>query len=164
MRLEKFLFFFVLFVPLYSNAFDIGVGSSSVTYGRPIPSLSLAFDTDSKWSYEYQSEGVQTTIYSQNSWTLAGYKTFHENRNGILGATIGAGIGATYILRTFRDSPTATIEQDNDFAMGPFLSAKFKIGRFFLAFNTLLGLTSEVQQHIFLNYQEVSHIVIGVSL
>lgn len=164
-KMVKYFFLFLLLIPFYSRAtLSIGAGTSSFTYGRAAPSLNLAFESDSKWSFEYQSEGVQTTVYSQNAWTLAGYKTLQETKSGILGATIGAGLGASYIMSTYRTSPTATTEKNYDYVVGPYLSAKFNIGIFFIGFNTLLGLTSEIQQHIFLNYQELSHVTLGVSL
>lgn len=164
-RIRNLFFFFVLLSPLYSTAkVNIGAGTSSFTSGRAVPSLNLGIETDSKWSAEFQSEGVQTTVYSQNAWTLAGYKVVHENKSEFLGASIGAGLGATYIVRAYRTSPTATTDKLTESVVGPYLSARFNAGVFFIGFNTLLGLTSEVQQHILLNFQEVSHITIGVSL
>lgn len=164
-KIGDFLFFLVLLSPLHSEAkLNIGAGTSSFTYGRAVPSLSLAIETDSSWNLEYQSEGVQTTVYSQNAWTLAGYKTVHNIRSGVLGASIGTGLGTSYILRVYRTSTTASTEKESDYVIGPYLSTQFNIGMFFIGFNTLLGLTKDVQQHILLNYQEVSHIIIGVTL
>lgn len=164
--MTKFFWFFaLLLLPLCSEArLNIGAGTSSFTYGRSVPSLNLAIETDSGWNLEYQGEGVQTTIYSQNAWTLGGYKTVHSIRGGLLGSSIGAGLGTSYILRTYRTSTTAPTDTESDYVIGPYLSVKFNIGMFFIGFNTLLGLTKEIQQHILLNYQEVSHITIGVSL
>jgi hypothetical protein len=164
--MAKILFFLTLLAPLFSMAttVSLGAGTSSFTYGRAVPSLNLAVDTDSKWGVEYQSEGVQTTIYSQNAWTVAGYKIVQENQTGILGAAIGIGLGGSYMLRTYRTSLTANTEKSSDTAVGPYFSAKFKVGIFYIGFNTLLGLTSSVQEHIVLNFQEMSHLTVGVSL
>lgn len=154
-----------MLVPFSSHAtLNVGLGTSSFTYGRAVPSLNLGFEMESKWNIEYQGEGAQTTAYSQNAWTLAGYKTVQENQNGILGASIGIGLGASYILQAYRTSPTAITEKNSDTVVGPYLSAKFSLGTFYIGFSTLLGLTSEIHQHILLNYQELSHVTIGVSL
>lgn len=161
----RVLFFSLLIAPLTSHAaFNLGVGTSSFTYGRPAPSLNLGFEADSKWGFDYQSEGVRTSIYAQNAWTVAAYKTLQETQSGILGATLGGGLGTTYMLRSYRTSTTAATDKSSDLAIGPYLSVRFNVGMFYVGFNTLLGLTGEIQQHIVLNYQDVSHVVIGVSL
>jgi hypothetical protein len=155
----------MMLIPLSSGAtVSLGVGTSSFTYGRAAPSLDLAIESDSKWGLEFQSEGVQTTVYSQNAWILAGYKTIQEDRSEIFGASIGAGFGASYILRSYRTATTSASDKTSDSVIGPYLSAKFSLGMFYLGFNTLLGLTTEVQQHVLLNFQEVSHVTIGVTL
>lgn len=142
---------------------DIGLGTSSFTYGRAIPSLNVAY-ASTKWSVIFQSEGVRTTIYAQNAWTIAGYKNIQQDRLGSGAASIGGGLGATYILRTYRDSLTANLEDVSEYVVGPYVTTKYEYGKFFVGFNILLGLTSKIQDHILLNFQDMSHIVFGLSL
>ncbi|MGE0634725.1 MAG: hypothetical protein AB7O96_20095 [Pseudobdellovibrionaceae bacterium] len=143
--------------------FDFGVGTSSVTAGRAIPSLALEAGSDS-WGLLYRSEGVRTTIYSQNAWTLAGYKTAHTEKVGDITASIRAGLGATYLVRGYRSSPTAKTETETEHVIGPHLSVKFQYGAIFFGLDTLLGLTKDITQHLALNFQDVSHLTFGITL
>lgn len=142
------------------GAVDIGVGTSSVTGGRPVPALGVGIEIEN-WGMLLRSEGVQTTIYSQNAWTVAGYKTVFSESSGILRSSISAGIGGTYILRTYRESLTSEIETTKEYVLGPHLAVKFQLSFFYLGFDTLLGLTKQIQQHLVLNFQDVSHVTFG---
>lgn len=142
------------------GAVDIGIGTSSVTGGRPIPALGVGLEIEN-WGMLLRSEGVQSTIYSQNAWTVAGYKTIFSENVGILETSIGAGFGVSYILRTYRDSLTSEIETTKEYVLGPHLAVKFQLSFFYLGFDTLLGLTKQIQQHLVLNFQDVSHVTIG---
>lgn len=143
-------------------AIDIGFGNSSFTSGRAVPSLALGFTTDS-WSLLYRSVGVQTTIYSQNSWTIGAFKNAYHDSSGVLNSSIGAGIGGSYSLRAFRPSLTDEINSKKEFVVGPHLILRLQAGLMFVAFDTLLGLTKQIEQHLTLNFQDVSHVSIGVT-
>lgn len=160
----KILFLFSFLMSSMSLAsIDLGLGTSNFTAGRPVPSLAVGLNSND-WGLLYRSEGVQTTIYAQNAWTVAGYKKLHSENIGFIDAHIGAGLGTTYLLRAYRDSPTADTEKESEFVFGPHFLVKFEIGSFYIGFDTLLGLTSDVTQHLVLNFQDVSHFVIGMSL
>lgn len=161
MRILTILFFFISSPCL--AGFDFGIGTSSITSGRPSPALALGAESG-EWGIFYRSVGVQTTVYAQNAWTLGGYKKVLNEPIGPFGASAGAGLGATHLLRTYRDSPTSSIETESDTVVGPQFHVKFQYGIFYLGFDTLLGLTSRVEQHITLNFQDVSHFTIGISL
>lgn len=158
--------FFILFLFICSNALatiDIGVGTSSFTSGRAAPALALGVDTGN-WGLLYRSVGVQTTIYAQNSWTAAGLKNIYTEKIGALNASMGAGLGASYMMRSYRQSPTATTDSYNETVIGPHLMFKIQFGPTFLAFDTLLGLSTNITQHIVLNFQDVSHVTFGIAL
>lgn len=158
--------FITLLIFICSQAFatiDIGVGTSSFTAGRAAPALALGVDTGN-WGLLYRSVGVQTTIYAQNSWTLAGLKNIYTEKLGSMNASMGAGLGTSYMMRSFRQSPTATTDSYNETVIGPHLMFKIQFGPGFLAFDTLLGLSSNIVQHIVLNFQDVSHITVGFTL
>ncbi|MBL7545985.1 MAG: hypothetical protein JNL11_19355 [Bdellovibrionaceae bacterium] len=142
------------------GAVDFGVGTSSVTGGRPVPSLAVGLEIDN-WGMLLRSEGVQTTIYSQNAWTVAGYKTVFSEKFGIVGSSVNAGFGGAHILRTYRESLTSEIETTKEYVLGPHLAVKFQLGFLYLGFDTLLGLTKQITQHLTLNFQDVSHVTIG---
>jgi hypothetical protein len=158
--------FFILFLFISSNALatiDIGVGTSSFTSGRAAPALALGVDTGN-WGLLYRSVGVQTTIYAQNSWTAAGLKNIYAEKIGVLNASMGAGLGTSYMMRSYRQSPTATTDSYNETVIGPHLMFKIQFGPTFLAFDTLLGLSTNIVQHIVLNFQDVSHVTFGIAL
>lgn len=144
-------------------SYDFGVGASSFTAGRPVPALALGYDGDS-WGAIYRSVGVRTTIYAQNAWTLAGHRYKYKESLGPINASIGAGLGLAYMTRAYRDSPTATVETTNESAIGPHLALKLNYGYFYFGWDTLLGLTPQIMQHIALNFQDLSHVTIGISL
>lgn len=159
-------YIYILLIFIGSTAFatiDIGVGTSSYTSGRAAPALALGVDTGN-WGLLYRSVGVQTTIYSQNSWTIAGIKNIYAEKMGITTAFMGAGLGTCYILRSYRQSPSSTTDSYNETVIGPHLLFKIQFGPAFLAFDTLLGLSTNIVQHILLNFQDVSHITFGISL
>ena len=143
--------------------YDFGVGTSSVTSGRPVPAVAFGYDNDS-WGLVYRSTGVQTPIYAQNAWMGAWDLRWSKEQMWFFDATIGAGAGAAYVLGSYRESLTASTEFKSDVIVGPHLYLKLKVGPVYLGFDTILGITSKVQQHLVLNFQDVSHFTIGVSL
>lgn len=158
---------FVLFITILytlpgSAAFDLGIGSSSITSGRPAPALAINWSS-STWGALYRSVGVQTAVYAQNAWTIAAYKPIATEKLGPITNEIGAGLGGAYILRTYRFTGNADITTERDYAIGPHLTLKLSYGAFYLGFDTLLGLTSKVVQHLVLNFQDVSHTTLGIS-
>lgn len=158
--------FFIILILFRLSSFasiDLGVGSSSFTSGRGAPALALGVDSGS-WALLYRSVGVQTTIYAQNSWTFAGLKNVYTEKIGLMNAFAGAGIGGSYMTRSYRSSPSATTESYSETVLGPHLLFKIQLGPTFLAFDTLLGLSSNVFQHVVLNFQDVSHVSFGISL
>ncbi len=158
------IFLTVLFTSTYSEAsIDFGLGTSSFTYGRAVPSLNVSVES-ALWGLTYQSEGVQTPIYAQNAWTVSGYRIVQADKFSLGDLSIGAGLGASYIVRSYRSSLTAKEERVSEYVIGPYFCAKYEIGFFFIGFNTLLGITSQIQEHVLLNFQDMSHITLGITL
>lgn len=154
---------FSLHSPFAWADYDFGLGASSVTSGRPVPAVALGYDNDS-WGLVYRSTGVQTPIYAQNAWMGAWDLKWANEQMWFMDATIGVGAGAAYVLSGYRESLTASTEFKSDVIVGPHLYLKVKVGPVYLGFDTILGLTSKVVQHLVLNFQDVSHVTIGVSL
>lgn len=152
----------IFFSSLSFASIDIGAGTSSVMSGRPAPTLALNWNSSS-WGVLYRSVGVQTPVYAESAWTVAAYKVVHTETMGLLDADVGAGLGGSYILKNFRFDSTVPMESEHDFVVGPELCLKFTMGPVYLGFDTLLGLTSAVLQHVLLNFQDVSHVTIGLS-
>ena len=155
-----FAFYFLCLQSL--AGIDIGIGSSSFTGGRPVPTLAIGVDAG-HWGLLYRGVGVQTSIYAQNAWTLAAYETVYSEKFGNLSSSIGAGAGGSYILRTFRSAPTDDLESTHEYVIGPHLCLKFEFGPVHLGFDTLLGLTRQIVQHLALNFQDMSNVTIGMS-
>ena len=157
----KVVFTLILFIFLQCPAaVDIGIGASSFTGGRSAPALAVGLETEN-WGILFRSVGVQTTIYSQNAWTVAACKNVYSQSFGVLKNSIGAGIGGSYILRSYRPSVDSEIETTKEYVLGPHLSAKFEFGPVYLGFDTLLGLTKDITQHLVLNFQDMSHVTFG---
>ena len=154
---------FLLHSPGAWADYDFGLGTSSVTSGRPVPAVALGYSNDS-WGLVYRSTGVQTPIYAQNAWMGAWDLIWPKEQMWFMDATIGVGAGAAYVLGAYRESLTATTEYKSDVIVGPHLYLKLKVGAVYLGFDTILGLTSNVVQHLVLNFQDVSHVTVGVSL
>ncbi len=84
---------------------------------------------------------------------------------GFVRASMGIGAGASYIVRSFRGSPSADLVYDYDPVVGPLFYFRLKMGPVYLAWDTVLGLNaSSWYQHAALNFQDVSHVSLGLSL
>lgn len=159
----KVIYCFIFLFGWQSQAMiNIGVGSSSVTGGRSAPAVALGLEYDN-WGFLARSVGVRTPIYAQNAWTAGVYKNIYNEKIGFLNSAVGFGFGGSYIYRTYRESLVAEIESSSEYAIGPALIAKFQIGPIYLGFDTVLGITKQIVQHLTLNFQDVSHVTIGVS-
>lgn len=157
------VFLILFFLPQVWASVDIGIGSSSFTAGRPIPALALGFDGDS-WGAIYRSVGVRTTVYAQNAWMLAGHPYKFKENLGMFEGSISAGLGAASMVRAYRDSPSAATASKNEFVFGPQFALKVRYGYFYFGFDTLLGLNSQIVQHVVLNFQDLAHVTFGISL
>lgn len=139
---------------------DLGVGTSSFTGGRPIPALALGIEV-AGYGVLFRGAGVQTTIYAQNSWTFAAYKQVYREQSGMLAASLGAGLGGAYIVRSYKRSLDSEAQNTYENVIGPHFSAKFEVGVIYLGFDTVLGLTKKILQHVALNFQDMSHVTLG---
>lgn len=170
MRIVLFNFYLLMTVASAHAALDIGTGFSSFTSGRSIPSLAVGLDVGD-WGFDYRGVGVQTTAYSQNANTFAIYNKYHVESLGMgrgkdsSAIIVGAGLGGSYIHRTYRTSTTAEISKYTENVGGPYLSVKVRFSYFYFAADTILGLaTGDISQNIFLNFQDMSFITFGVSI
>lgn len=144
------------------GGFEIGLGTSSIFAGRPVPALALGYYGE-RWGALYRSAGVQTPIYAQNAWSLAGLRIFHDVKFGPGTSEVGAGLGVTSVLRAYRPSLTSPVEKTQETIVGPHFMVKVNLGYFYFGFDTLLGLSSQIEQHIALNFRDVSHVTLGAT-
>jgi hypothetical protein len=142
---------------------DVGAGTGSFAAGRPILSLALGAD-GADYGGLYRSEGVRTTAYAQNAWTGAFYKKVNSDKFSIGSFMAGVGFGVSYMIRSYKDPNASDTDVVRDSAFGPHFIVRYTIGPVFLSFDTLLGLTTDIAEHIALNFQDVSHVSIGVSI
>ena len=155
-----------LFIPGLVGAaqWDLGTGFSSVTSGRYVPTLALGVQSES-WGLLYRSLGARTPVYSQNAWAAGGHFVLMDEKFGWASASMGVGAGAVYIVRSFRGSPSADSVYNYDPVLGPLFVFRVKVGPVFVSWDIVLGLSSDsFFQNAVLNFQDVSHVSLGLSL
>ncbi len=164
MKFIIFLFCLLFYYLPSSAALDLGVGTSSFVAGRAIPSLAVGLDAGG-WGIDYRGVGAQTTVYAQNASTVGIYKIFVTEPLPIGEAIVGAGLGGAYITRTYRESPTSSIRKQTENVGGFYLALRYRVSFFYFGADSVLGLTpSNIWPNVTLNFQDMSHITIGISL
>lgn len=154
----------VYFVVVAHAALDFGVGTSSFVAGRAVPALAIGLD-GAGWGVDFRGVGVQTTVYAQNAVTLAAYKQVINEHLGPGDAIVGAGVGGAYITRAYRPVITDTANKYTENVGGVYLSVKYRLSYFYVGADSLLGLTpNNLFQNIVLNFQDMSHITVGLTL
>lgn len=96
---------------------EIGLGMSS-TIGRFVPALSASYVAE-PWAISGSSVGVQTPVYYESAYTLAGYKTWKAGDFWWGPVTAGFGGGLAYSQRGYRTSASGDPSHLTDFNLGP---------------------------------------------
>jgi len=142
-----------------SASLELGVGVSSVHEGRNVPALRATYVDD--WSYSLHSSGARTSVYAQNAWALSAHRRLLQGEIGWFKFDLGVGAGAALIDRRYRRSTTSAIETQTEGVVGPSASLRWSVGPVVLGFDALFGLQPSLQ-HLALNYQDVTHVTLGV--
>ncbi len=165
-REVNFLFIlpFILFVITTSTtvlAMDIGVGTSSVTSGRQIPALAVAFNSNN-YTFSLSSTGTASKLTYFSGYTAGLY-----NRSKIgdfVGGDLEAGFGLAgfYTKRGFRETTTSSVEEVVDQGAGPgfrivWLPADF----FFASLEAVYGMSTRPTNMVFLSSQDIVVFAIG---
>lgn len=140
----------------------LGTGFTSTTSGRQIPSIAAAVDIGS-WTFSGFSTGVATTVYSHSGYLLNVTKSFVKG--SFLGDFEAFGGGGLYFSRsTLRDSPTATTNTEDAFAVGPSFRSMWRpFSPMYVGFDVLVGIRPSIG-HIGLAIQDVVSMSIGFEL
>lgn len=146
------------------SSIDLGLGTSSFANGRPVNSLALGVDLNS-WGIDFRSEGVQTTVYAQNAWTMAAYSRVYKEAVGRSFGDLSllVGFGGSIIHRGYRTSISESTNTVKEYLVGPYLALKYQVSFFYIGADTVMGI-GDLTQTLFLNYRDMSHFTIGLSL
>ncbi|MCB0342772.1 MAG: hypothetical protein KDD59_11035, partial [Bdellovibrionales bacterium] len=104
---------------LHSQAsFELGVGTTSVTSGRLVPSLAVA-NYGASWGVSGFATGVQTATYYQSAYGLNILSIWSSG--DFFGGPVqsGFGLGLYYAVSAYQDSLSSTEETAADFTLGP---------------------------------------------
>jgi hypothetical protein len=137
----------------------VGVGVSSVHEGRVIPALRASYGEE--WSTSLHSSGLRTSVYAQNAWAASVHRRLVQGDLGWFKFNFSAGAAAALIDRRYRTSTTSAIQTQTEGVLGPSASLRWSTGPIFLCFEAIFGLQPSLQ-HIALNYQDVTHVTLGV--
>ncbi len=140
---------------------QLGVGTTSLTSGRYVPSLQLGYESK-QLAVTLSSTGYHTRYDYMSAYIANVYKTFELAELWKTPATAGFGLGVYYSARGFRDTPESAIQETNDFGIGPaFYVALHPFDLFFLRIETLYAAGSGY--NILLVFQDAAQITVGVS-
>ena len=162
----KILAFLVVALNISSPIFasiDLGVGPSVGYSGRLNTGVSLALNKPG-YSLGLHSSGVQTNLYYDSSYYVS--LTWPRVANQFWwGAFHGSlGVGTYFTERGYRSTPTSDIEKASDFALGPSLRIVWDVlGPVFISLDGMYGLRNPLT-HVFLSFQDVELISIGIHL
>lgn len=153
------LIILLLFSPAVFGVVKIAGGYNSVSTGHKTPQLSLGFG-GADWLVTGSSSGVRTTTYYHSNYVFGLYSTWTAGDFGWGKMEFGAGGGALYGVRGFKDAG-ASEETGTDFVIGPALRAQWNFaGPVFLSVEGLFGLGA---QALYLNVQDSVTLAVGVS-
>jgi hypothetical protein len=142
---------------------ELGVGSTSATGGRLVPSLAAGLAT-TDWGLFASSTGVANSYYYQSNYQLSFYWMYSQKT--LWGGDIspGFGIGSMYTVRSFKDVGATSELKSDDFLLGPALRMHWiYFNTIYLGFDAIWGLRS-LANVVGLSYQDYTCVSFGVSL
>lgn len=142
---------------------EIGSGYSSSHSGRSIPTLALAY-SDSSFALSGYSTGVQNDYYYHSAYGLHAFSL--KSLGTFLGGNMvgGAGLGAMYSKRGFKDSNDTSESSSDDYVLGPAFRINWSMTSFlFINVDVTYGLR-DIFSHLTLNFQDVVSTSIGFRL
>lgn len=138
---------------------EVGVGLSSVHEGRAIPALRATYGEN--WVYSLHSSGTRTSVYAQNAWSASVSRLAQQGDLGWLKFDLNIGGAFALIDRRYRTSTTSEISSQSEFVVGPSATLRWRLGPVVLGFEAIFGLRPSLQ-HLALNFQDVTHVTLGV--
>ncbi len=158
------LFLIIFYHLSLSAAIDAGIGTGGGMSGRAVPALSLNYSGNDFDLTTFLS-GVRNNLYYQSDYYL-GY-TFKIWQGEFMWGPINAGFGGAvyYSERGLRSAVSGGVdEKSTDFAVGPSLRIVWKIfGPVFISLDALYGVR-DLAPHLFLTFQDVEVLSLGISL
>jgi hypothetical protein len=142
---------------------DLGVGISSFTSGRAIPSIngSIKF-TD--WTISAFTTGAATPLYSHSGYYLGMTHNFISGK--LFGQDVNSslGFGSFFAKRHYKATEAAPLENRDDFAVGPAFKIKWQfLEHAYMGFDYLMGIRPSMALIAFAT-QDVVGFSLGVSL
>jgi hypothetical protein len=153
----------LLFGTITYASIEIGSGYSSSHSGRSIPTLALAY-SDNSFALSGYSTGVQNDYYYHSAYGLHAFSL--KSLGSFLGGNMvgGAGFGAMYSKRGFKDSNDTSESNSDDYVLGPAFRINWSITSFiFINVDVTYGVR-ELFSHLTLNFQDVVSTSIGFRL
>ena len=142
---------------------EIGVGMTSATGGRTVPSLAAAVSTSTA-TFSAFSTGVQSEYYYQSTYGLSYFWTWKPGHfiSGPIQA--GFGVGSFFSERGFQESDETDLETKSDFGIG--LALRMNWTPFSIVYVNLectFGLRN-LGSHLILNFQDMVSFSIGIRI
>lgn len=162
--LVPLLIFILLLHPSVEASYEMGVGSTSLTSGRIVPTLALAV-TDSSWTVSGFSTGVQNSYYYQSSYGVNYFKTWNAGTFWGGNLSHGFGGGAVYSLRAFQDEGSTSEAKSTDFLLGPSLRTNWSYGNsVYINIDAIFGVRNPFVSIFSLAFQDAICMSVGIRL
>lgn len=141
--------------------FEIGTGSNSMTGGRYVPTLDLAYLHNDK-IFTWSATGVKSDYYYQSSHQLGIFKSFKVG--DMWGGMVNAGFGgaAAYTSRGFQDEGSTNEQKESDFLIGPAIRMNLSHSIFYLNMAGTFGIRNLTTHALSLTFQDVQSLSVGV--
>ncbi len=156
------IFFFTFLVSTLAFAeIEIGSGNSSMTGGRFVPSIDLAYLQNNNvlaWS----GTGVKSGYYYQSSHQLSYFKSWKAG--DMWGGDVNSGFGGSvaYTTRAFQDEGSTLEQKDSDFLLGPAIRMNLSYGFFYINMSATFGIRNVLTHAMSLTFQDVESLSVGV--
>lgn len=153
---------FIMVLSISARAeFEIGTGNSSITGGRYVPSLDLAYLQGGK-IFAWSATGVKSSYYFQSSHLVAFFKSLKAGK--MWGADVNSGVGgaAAYTVRGYKDEGAASEQKDSDFLIGPAFRMNLNYKMIYFNINAIFGIRNIGTHVLSLTFQDVQSLSVGI--
>jgi hypothetical protein len=163
--ISSFAAFIFLISTLFSNfaiaGIEIGSGNSSMTGGRYVPSIDLAYLHDNN-VFAWSGTGVKSGYYYQSSHQLSYFKSWKAG--DMWGGDVNSGFGGSvaYTTRAFQDEGSTLEQKDSDFLLGPAIRMNLSYGFFYINMSATFGIRNVLTHAMSLTFQDVESLSVGV--
>ena len=140
---------------------EVGTGNNSMTGGRYVPSLDLAYLYNDK-VFTWSATGVKNDYYFQSSHQIGFFKSWKAGDMWGGDMTSGFGGSIAYTSRGFQDKGSTNEKKDSDFLIGPAFRMNLSYNFFYINMSATFGIRNLAAHLGSLTFQDVESLSVGI--